>query len=97
MDENKPDNSVEAARARAAGHRESRKTVDIDTSAQGLRAKIIEIFGAILWVALAMGVLSAAWSLLTFQIAEAVTTLITTIVTVGVGFVVLDIRDRMIR
>ncbi len=95
MDEN--NNSVEAARARLEQHRSSRSDLNIDASAQGLRAKIIELFSMILWVALAIGVLGALWSLLRLDIPGAVSSLVTTIVTVGVGFVVLDIRDRLMR
>ncbi len=95
MDDN--NNSVEAARARLEKHRSARGDMNIDASAQSLRAKIIELFSMILWVALAIGVLGALWSLLRFDIPGAVSSLVTTIVTVGVGFVVLDIRDRLMR
>jgi len=88
-------NTVKAARDRMDRNKDGK--IDMkDLEATGIRDTIIEFFNIILWVALALGVLSAVWNLVTFNIAPAITGFVTTIVTVGVGFVVLDIRDRMI-
>lgn len=90
--------SVRAARERLDANRDGKTDLsDLQHHAGGLRSKIIDLFEMILWVSLALGVLSAVWSLVTLSPIRALTTLVTTIVTVGVGFVVLDIRERLMR
>lgn len=87
--------TVKAARDRMDQNRDGKLNM-ADLEATGIRNTIIEFFGIILWVSLAIGLLTAVWQLVTLQILTAVMTFITTIVSVGVGFVALDIRDRLI-
>jgi ABC-type multidrug transport system permease subunit len=87
--------SVKAARDRMDQNRDGKINM-ADLEATGIRNTIIEFFGIILWVSLAIGLLTAVWQLVTLKILTAVMTFVTTIVSVGVGFVVLDIRDRLI-
>jgi len=87
--------SVRAARDRMDANRDGKLNM-ADLEATGIRDTIIRFFGVILWASLAIGLLTALWQLVTLQILTAVMTFITTIVSVGVGFVALDIRDRLI-
>jgi len=66
-----------------------------DLEATGIRTKIIDFFEIILWVSLLLGVLSAILQLFSLSILTAISTFVATIVSVGVGFVVLDIRERL--
>ncbi len=91
--------SVRAARERMEANRgESGKLPNLD--AGGLRTTIIELFGVILWIALFLGIVASLWQLVTVfgsgSIFGAISTFVSTVVTVGVGFVALDIRDRLI-
>ncbi len=86
---------VKAARERMDANRDGKLNM-ADLEATGIRSKIIEFFGIILWVSLAIGLLTAVWQLVTLQVLTAVMTFVTTIISVGVGFVVLDIRERLI-
>ncbi len=87
--------SVKAARERMDQNKDGKLNM-ADLEATGIRNTIIEFFGIILWVSLAIGLLTAIWQLVTLKVLTAVMTFVTTIVSVGVGFVVLDIRDRLI-
>lgn len=91
--------SVRAARERMDANRGATGTLP-NLDAGGLRTKIIELFGVILWIALFLGIAASLWQLLTVfgsgSIFGAISTFVSTVVTVGVGFVVLDIRDRLI-
>jgi fatty acid desaturase len=91
----KESETVKAARERMDANRDGKLNM-ADLEATGIRNTIIEFFGIILWVSLAIGLLTAVWQLVTLQILTALGTFVTTVVTVGVGFVVLDIRDRLI-
>ena len=86
---------VKAARERMDRNKDGK--IDMaDLEATGIRNTIIEFFGIILWVSLAIGLVTAVWQLVTLKLLTALMTFVTTIVSVGVGFVVLDIRDRLI-
>ena len=88
--------TVRKARERMDANRDGRTDLkDLQVHAEGFRGKVIDLFGLILWVSLAIGLASTLWSLVTFSWITAMSTFVTTIVTVGVGFVVLDIRDRL--
>jgi len=87
--------TVKAARERMDQNKDGKLNM-ADLEATGIRSTIIEFFGIILWVSLAIGLLTAAWQLVTLKVLTAVMTFVTTIVSVGVGFVALDIRDRLI-
>lgn len=91
--------SVQAARERMQANRgEAGKLPNID--AGGIRSTIIDLFGVILWIALFLGIAASLWQLVTVfgsgSIFGAISTFVSTVVTVGVGFVALDIRDRLI-
>jgi len=92
---NEESNTVKAARERMDANRDGKLNM-ADLEATGIRNTIIEFFGIILWVSLAIGLLTALWQLVTLKVLTAVMTFVTTIVSVGVGFVALDIRDRLI-
>ena len=88
---------VRAARERMDANRDGKTDLaDLKIHASGLRSTIIDLFGMILWVSLALGMLSVVWQLVTLSIGGAISTFVSTIVTVGVGFVVLDIRERLL-
>ena len=89
--------TVRAARDRMDANKDGKTDLaDLQAHAGGIRSKIIDLFEIILWVSLALGVLSAVWLLVTLHPLQALTTFVTSIVTVGVGFVALDIRERLI-
>jgi len=88
-------NTVKAARERMDANRDGKLNM-ADLEATGIRNTIIEFFSIILWVSLAIGLATAIWQLITFKVLTAIMTFVTTIVSVGVGFVVLDIRERLI-
>ena len=89
-------NSAEAARARMESNRNRNDLAQLTQRAGGIRETIINSFELVLWVVLVLGVLSAVISLFTFSPFEAIGKLVQTIAIVGVGFVVLDIRERLI-
>ncbi len=91
----KENNTVKAARERMDANRDGKINM-ADLEATGIRSKIIEFFEIILWVSLALGLLSALLQLFSLSILSAISTFVATIVSVGVGFVVLDIRERLI-
>lgn len=85
--------TVKAARERMDANKDGKINM-ADLEATGIRTKIIDLFEIILWVMLALGVLSAILQIL--SPIEALKTLTQTIAIVGVGFVALDIRERLI-
>ena len=87
-------NTVQAARERMDANKDGKINM-ADLEATGIRNKIIDFFEIILWVSLALGILSALLQLFSLSILAAISTFVTTIVTVGVGFVALDIRERL--
>lgn len=88
--------TVKAARDRMDANRDGKLNMQ-DLEASGIRDKIIDFFGMILWVSLILGTLGALLTLVwNWQPFLAITQFVATIVSVGVGFVVLDIRDRLI-
>lgn len=88
--------TVKAARDRMDANRDGKLNM-ADLEATGIRNTIIEFFGVILWVSLILGVLGAFLTLVwNWQPFLAITQFVATIVSVGVGFVALDIRDRLI-
>lgn len=88
--------TVRAARERMDANKDGKTDLaDLQAHAGGIRSKIIDLFEIILWVSLLLGVISAVWSLVTLAPIRALTTFVTTVVTVGVGFVALDIRERL--
>ena len=88
-------NTVQAARERMDANKDGKINM-ADLEATGIRTKIIDFFEIILWVSLALGMLSAILQLFSLAILTAISTFVATIVSVGVGFVVLDIRERLI-
>ncbi len=88
-------NTVQAARERMDANKDGKINM-ADLEATGIRTKIIDFFEIILWVSLALGILSALLQLFSLSILTAISTFVATIVSVGVGFVVLDIRERLI-
>ena len=90
----KESDTVKAARERMDANRDGKINM-ADLEATGIRNKIIDFFEIILWVSLALGILSALLQLFSLSILTAISTFVTTIVSVGVGFVVLDIRERL--
>jgi len=87
--------TVKAARDRMDANKDGKLNM-ADLEATGIRTKIIDFFEIILWVSLALGILSALLNLFSLQILTAISTFVATVVSVGVGFVVLDIRERLI-
>jgi len=88
-------NTVQAARERMDANKDGKINM-ADLEATGIRTKIIDFFEIILWVSLVLGILSAILQLFSLAILTAISTFVATIVSVGVGFVVLDIRERLI-
>lgn len=94
---NDESDTIRAARERLDANRDGKTDLrDLQQHAGGIRSKIIDLFEIILWVSLVLGVLSSIVSLFSLSVFTAISTFVTTIVTVGVGFVVLDIRERLI-
>jgi len=91
----KESETVKAARERMDANKDGKLNM-ADLEATGIRTKIIEFFEIILWISLALGILSAVLQLFSLAILTAISTFVATIVSVGVGFVVLDIRERLI-
>jgi len=89
----KESETVKAARDRMDANKDGKINM-ADLEATGIRTKIIDLFEIILWVTLALGVLSAILQI--FTPIEAIKSLVQTVAIVGVGFVVLDIRERLI-
>lgn len=87
--------TVKAARERMDANKDGKINM-ADLEATGIRTKIIDFFEIILWVSLALGILSAVLQLFSLAPLAAISTFVATIVSVGVGFVVLDIRERLI-
>ena len=91
----KESDTVKAARDRMDANKDGKINL-ADLEATGIRTKIIDFFEIILWISLALGILSALLQLVSLSILSAISTFVATIVSVGVGFVVLDIRERLI-
>ncbi len=92
----KESDTVKAARDRMDANKDGKINM-ADLEATGIRTKIIDFFEIILWVSLALGILSALLQLFSLSILTAISTFVATIVSVGVGFVVLDIRERLMQ
>lgn len=90
----KESETVKAARERMDANKDGKINM-ADLEATGIRTKIIDFFEIILWISLLLGVLSAILQLFSLNILTAISTFVATIVSVGVGFVVLDIRERL--
>lgn len=90
----KESDTVKAARDRMDANKDGKINM-ADLEATGIRTKIIDFFEIILWVSLALGILSAILQLFSLNILTAISTFVATVVSVGVGFVVLDIRERL--
>ncbi len=93
--QNQMDNSAKTARERMDADR-SRGQGAGGLPLSSIRNRFIELFGLALWIALAVGLLITFWQLITLQILTAAMTVMTTVISVGAGFVVLDIRERLI-
>ena len=90
----KESDTVKAARDRMDANKDGKINM-ADLEATEIRTKIIDFFEIILWVSLALGILSAILQLFSLNILTAISTFVATVVSVGVGFVVLDIRERL--